>query len=90
MGRKIVFGVIILLFTVELLGMAAGHMGEPIRADLALAQLLVLVLPVRSVRPDGTRLYSAMLYRVISAPGEAGKRKRNIQVYHKNFTPWEP
>ena len=88
-GRKVVFGVIFLLFTVEILAMVAGHAGEPIRPDLLLAQLLVLFLPIRSTRPDGTRLYSAMVYRVISAPAAGGRRERKMQLYPKNFASWE-
>lgn len=88
-GRKVVFGIIFLLFTVEILTMVMGHAGEPIRPDLLLAQLLVLFLPIRSIRPDGTRLYSAMVYRVISVPAEDGRRERKMQLYPKNFAPWE-
>lgn len=89
MGRKIVFGVIIFIYVVEVLVMVPGHMGESIRSDLLLAQLLVLLLPIRSTRPDGTRLYSAMLYRVISVPASGGGRERKMQLYPKNFAPWD-
>ena len=89
MGRKIVFGVIILLFSIELLSLAMGHIGEPIRIDMALAQLLVLIIPIRSARPNGTRLYSAMLYRVVSVQADDGKRQRKVQLYPKNFKPWD-
>lgn len=89
MARKIVFGVIIFLFVIRTILSAAGHAGEPVRLDLALAQLLVLIIPVRSVRPDGTRLYSAMLYRMISIQTDSGKRERKVQFYPKNFEPWE-
>lgn len=89
MGRKIVFGVIILLFGIELFGLAMGHIGEPIRLDLVLAQLLVLIIPVRSVRPNGVRLHSAMLYRVVSTVADNGKRERKVQLYPRNFEPWD-
>lgn len=88
-GRKVVFGIIFLLFTVEILTMVMGHAGEPIRPDLLLGQLLVLFLPIRSIRPDGIRLYSAMVYRVVSVPAEDGRRERKMQLYPKNFAPWE-
>ena len=89
MGRKIVFWIIILLFGIEIFGLAMGHIGEPIRLDLALAQLLVLIIPVRSVRPNGVRLYSAMLYRVVSAVADDGRRERIVQFYPRNFEPWD-
>lgn len=88
MGRKIVFGIIIFWFSIQVFFLAAGHARERIRPDLLAAQVLVLVLPVRSVRPDETRLYSAMLYRVVSVPTDGGKRKREVQFYPKNFEPW--
>jgi len=89
MGRKVVFGVIIFLYVIEVLALAAGHGGEVIRPDLAAAQLLALVLPIRSLRPDGTKLYSAMVYRVASIPGEHGRRVRRVQFYPRNFEPWK-
>lgn len=88
MGRKVVFGFIIFWYAIQVLLLAAGHPKERIRPDLLAAQVLILVLPVRSVRPDGTRLYSAMLYRVASIPAQAGKRVRKVQFYPKNFEPW--
>lgn len=88
MARKVVFGVIIFFFAVQLLGLAAGHAGEVIRPDLLAGQLLALAFPIRSTRPDGTRLYSAMLYRLASIPTQAGKRAYRVQFYPKNFQPW--
>lgn len=88
MGRKIVFGIIIFWFAIQVFFPAAGYGGETIRPDLMVAQLLVLMIPVRSVRPDGTKLYSAMLYRVVSSPIDEGKRKCEVQFYPKNFEPW--
>ena len=89
MGRKIIFGAIVLLYGSSLLGTLSGHWGEPLRPELLAAQVLLLVLPIRTVRPGGIRLYSAMLYRVVSVPKEDGTRRRQVQFYPKNFEPWQ-
>lgn len=88
MGRKVIFGAIVLFYGLSLLGTLAGHRGEPLRPELLAAQVLLLVLPIRTVRPGGTRLYSAMLYRVVSIQKEDGTRQRLVQFYPKNFEPW--
>lgn len=84
-GRVVVFVLIGLLFLVQLLdaAWAASQAGETaMRPEMLAAQVLVLLLPIRGVGKNGEKIYSAMLYRVISGPGG-----RKVQFYPKNFKP---
>ena len=87
-GRKAVLGTIGLFILVTVgKSVAALAMGARVRLDVVLPATLVFVLPIRSTRPDGVRLYSALLYRVVSRPTEEGKRERVVQWWPKNIQP---
>lgn len=87
-GRKAVFGTIALFLLITVgKSVAPLAMGAPLRLDVLLPAMLVFILPIRSVRPDGVRLYSALIYRVISRPAEERGRERVVQWWPNNFKP---
>lgn len=84
-GHRVALGAIALFFLVTVgKSLAASAMGARVRLDVVLPATLVFFLPIRSTRPDGVRLYSALFYRVVSRPTEAGNRERVVQWWPKN------
>jgi len=90
MSRIVVLTVIALFLGFALVAKALESKGGLMPGHVA-GLLLLLIIPVRSTRQDGIRLYSALLYRVVSRPGQGnGPRVRTVQFYPKNFTPFQP
>ena len=89
-SRVVVLTVIALVLGFALVAKALESKGGLMPGHVA-GLLLLLMIPVRTTRGDGIRLYSALLYRVVSRPEqEGGRRVRTVQFYPKNFTPFQP
>lgn len=89
-SRIVVLTVIALVLGFVLVARALESKGGLMPGHVA-GLLLLLMIPVRTTRGDGIRLYSALLYRVVSRPEqEGGRRVRTVQFYPKNFTPFQP
>ncbi len=78
--KFILLSLLAVLFGIGLAATAAGA----VRPDMLIALIVVLLIPIRSVGKQGEKVYSAMLYRIISGPGG-----REVQLYPKNFEPLE-
>ena len=90
MSRIVVLTVIALFLGFALVAKTLESKGGLMPGHVA-GLLLLLMIPVRTTRGDGIRLYSALLYRVVSHPEkESGRRVRTVQFYPKNFTPFQP